>query len=156
MRVYVLVDGYDGSAASAFTVSATISPATADTCTAPIDISGGGTLVGTMGFGVGPTGPRGSCQPMTDWGDPEALAVFAGSADGTQTFSAASGGFNPTLYVRNASCGSAAAEDSCVTGTAGGGGGTALLDATTPSGTRGYLFVDNGASRARYMVDYTP
>lgn len=156
VRVYVLVDGYDGTATGAFTVSATISPAAADTCTAPIDISGGGTLVGIMGFGVGPAGPHGSCQPTTDWGDPEAVAVFAGSADGTQTFSAASGAFNPALYVRNAMCGNGASENSCVTGTAGGGGGTALLDATTPSGTRGYLFIDNGVSRARYMVDYTP
>lgn len=156
LRVYVLVDAYDASSTGAFSVSATISPAAADSCAAPIDITEGGTLVGVMGFGMWPGGQQGSCQPASDASDPEAVAAFRGSADGSETFDAASPSFNPTLYVREAMCASASRERACVLGTAAGTGGTATLTANISSSVDGYLFVDNGVGRTRYTVDYTP
>lgn len=158
VRIYVLVDTYSTmTTTGAFTVTATITPAAADACSTPISITGGGTLVGEMSAGTVAIGARGSCQPAMDWADQEALARYAGSADGTEEFVANSRSFNPALYVREGSCGRMDAEEACVTGTpTGGGGGTATLNATTPSGTTGFLYIDNGAPRARYTVDYTP
>ncbi len=156
LRVYVLVDAYNARVTGDFTVTATVTAATADSCTAPINITGGGTLVGEIGFPMGPGGLHGSCQPMTDWIDPEGVASYTGSADGTEGFYARAATFNPTLYVREAMCSSDASERVCVLGTVAGSGGTATLNAMTASTTTGYLFIDNGASRGRYSVDYTP
>jgi hypothetical protein len=158
LRVYVLVDTYESSTMmGSFTVTATVTAATPDSCTGPINISQGGTLVGEIGFAPG-VGQSGSCQPMADLTDPEAVAAFSGSTDGTEVFAATSTTFNPTLYVREATCGSAGAEDACVLGTAGTAGGTATLNANVPTGTNGFLFIDNAnaGGRSRYVVDYTP
>ena len=157
LRIYVLVDTYSSmTTTGAFTVTATITAAAADACGTPISITGGGTLIGEMSAGAIGIGPRGSCQPASDWADPEAVARFAGAADGTELFFASSRSFNPALYVREVSCTRMDAEDGCVTGMPSGTGGTATLNATTPSGTVGFLYIDNGAARARYTVDYTP
>ncbi len=156
-RVYVLVDAYGSGTTGAYTVTATITPAAADACTAPIDISGGGTLVGQLGtVGAALPSPSGSCQTIPFITDIEAVASFTGSADGMQTFTAYSRSFNPEMYVREAMCGTGA-EDACVVGMAlGGGVNRAILGATVPTGTRGFLFVDNGGSSGRYSVDYAP
>ena len=84
------------------------------------------------------------------------VVVDTGSADGTEGFFARASTFNPTLYVRESMCSSDASERVCVLGAVAGSGGTATLNAMTASTTTGYLFIDNGASRGRYSVDYTP
>ena len=156
-RIYVLVDAYGSGVSGSFTVTATVTPAAADSCMAPIDISGGGTLVGQLGsFGAAIPNPSGSCQTSPFITEIEAVASFTGSSDGTQTFTALSRSFIPEVYVREGMCGTGT-EDACIVGAALGGGlNRAILGSTVASGTRAFLFVDNGTSSGRYTVDYNP
>jgi len=156
-RIYVLVDAYGSGTTGSYTVTATVTPAAADSCMAPIDISGGGTLVGQLGTPVAAIpSPSGSCQTIPFITDMEAVASFVGSSDGTQTFTALSRSFIPEVYVREGMCGTGA-ENACVVGSALGGGlNRAILGSTVASGTRAFLFVDNGTSSGRYTVDYNP
>ncbi len=154
-RVYVLVDGFRSSTAGAYVVNVTLERAAADRCPtvsgAPIDISGGGTLVGFSSEFFGSY--SGTCTGGGPFNDPEAVLQFHGPPSGRVSFGAYSTDFTPDLYLR-VGC-SSGTEIACAPGAAlGGGVNGALLASGVMPGETHTLFVDGG--RGVYAVYYTP
>jgi len=158
-RLYILVDGYDSSTNGAFQLNVRAELATGDSCGAPIDISGGGSLIGFLTPSVLPLiGPRGSCQPSGSGADLQAVASFHGPGDGNARFDVYSDDFDPDVYVRAAPCASGT-EIACVAGAGGGAAGflyRTRLDTTTTSGSTYYLFADGAAGGDSYWVSFEP
>jgi len=154
LRVFILVDGYDSSATGGFQVNVQVDDARPDSCGGPIDISGGGTLLGVIQ--TFPGGQTGSCQGPGESFEAEALASFRGSPGRTAEFDAFARTFVPDIYVRRR-CDSWDSELDCQKGTpAGGGLNRARLTVDVRTGTRYYLFVDGGSTNEGYSVDYQP
>lgn len=155
-RVYILVDGYDGSATGGFVLNIDRNAVAPDTCPTgggafPLEITGGGTVVG---FITGVSGSqRGSCQPSFDF-DPEAIFRVRGPTSGQMDFEVYSLDFTPDVYLREAPCGSGT-ELGCDLGAGVGGGiARASIRESVTSGDLHYFFVDGG--RGGYAVYYTP
>jgi len=152
-RLYIMVDGFDGSTTGSFTLNVSVRPAAADSCgSGNIDINGGGTLLGWIASGV--SSERGSCQGLFSGG--EAIATFLGPPDGTASFTAFSADFSPELYVRAEPC-HTGAEVGCTRGSLSGSVWRAQLDTSVRATGSYFLFVD-GASFAgsAYSVYYEP
>lgn len=117
----------------------------------PLDITGGGTIVGYSSDFIG--GERGSCQGVADL-DAEAVFFVRGPSSGTMDYRVYSADFVPDIYLRRAPCGSGS-ENGCDTGSALGGGiSYAELRRSVSSGESYYFFVDGG--RGSYLALYVP
>jgi len=158
LRVFILVDGYNSSATEGYQVKVQVDDARADSCSGPIDISGGGTLVGaiqTTGLPF-PGGESGSCQGPGESFEAEALATFRGSPGRTAEFDAFARNFVPDIYVRRR-CDRSDSEVGCQKGApAGSGLNRAQLNVDVMSDARYYLYVDGASSSGGYSVDYQP
>ena len=156
-RLYILVDSYNSSVTGDWTLSVNVSPARADTCATPLDITGGGSMIGFIGLGTPVVSQRGSCQSVVDTSS-EAIAAFSGSPGGMFRFIALSQSFDPDLYVRSAPCGTGTELD-CVAGDGGGMFGwryvTEYQDVVTP-GSSYYVFLDGASSSGSYWLSYEP
>jgi len=157
-RLYILVDGYNSAATGPYTLNVTVSPARADTCGTPIDISGGGSLVGFVSAAAIVGSQTGTCQPAGRRMSPEVVATFTGPADRGARFTAMSDDFDSDLYVRSAPC-ATGTEMACRAGTGSSMGGytywTRLDVGVTPS-TRYWLFVDGATAGGAYFVSFEP
>lgn len=160
LRVYVFVDGYNASATGAFTLGVTIQPARADSCTAPMEITGGGTVLGIGPFVPG-SGTYGSCQGFSDRSDGEGVLRMRPPADRDhQQIDVYSTTFVPEIYLRNGCTGT---QLDCDIGSAIGGGINAaqVSTGTVSETSTQYLFVDGmGPSPTGtphgYVVVYDP
>ncbi|MDH5493125.1 MAG: hypothetical protein OEY14_14315, partial [Myxococcales bacterium] len=151
-RFYLLVDGYDGTATGAFTVNVSAVAAAEDACAAPIDISGGGRLIGRFDASAAAGTERGGCAPAGSGPQREAVATF--TPDGSRVdFQARSADFSPIVYVRE-TCADPASELACAT-VGWGGGMTANLNARPPAAPH-WVFVDGAAPGAAYTLLYSP
>ena len=157
IRLYILLDSYNGSVTGDWTLNVNVSPARADTCATPLDITGGGSMIGFIGAASAVGGQRGSCQSIAD-ASAEAIAAFAGSPGGMFRFIALSNSFDPDLYVRSAPCGSGTELD-CVAGTGSSMFGwryvTQYEDSVT-AGDRYYVFLDGASASGSYWLSYEP
>ncbi len=156
-RLYILLDSYDDSVRGSYTLNVSVRPARADTCATPIDITGGGSFVGMIGFATGIGGERGSCQGPADT-SPEAVATFLGPPDGNFRFLGLSDDFDPDLYARSGPC-HTGTELGCVAGDGSGGSGYAgytLYEDDCTAGSRYYLFVDGAGAGDGYFVSFEP
>jgi len=164
VRVYVLVDEYSMGDADPVTVTVTLSTPTPNACPTatiarPLDISGGGTVLGNLGPASGGTpGLRGSCQPAMSF-SPEAVFRIEEPDRVLQALEATASSFVPDLWVRYTGC-SAGTEIACVRGTStsGAGGEATLADTTgTMSSNLFYVFVDNfPVTGGEYRLRYDP
>ncbi|GAB4215096.1 MAG: hypothetical protein OHK0013_40350 [Sandaracinaceae bacterium] len=166
VRVYVLVDEYDVGDADPVTLTVTVtSPPAINACPGssgprPLDLSGGGTVIGTLsGLGGAVGGQRGSCQSPTSTA-PEAVFRIEEPDRTLDELIASTSSFVPDLYVRGGLC-SSGTEIRCVNGTSSGGsGGTATLTSLvhpSSTGTVFYAFVDNAPlSSVEYTLDLDP
>ncbi len=152
----LLVDGYDGTETGGYQVNVQRTMAAGDSCPSgfggtPLDISGGGTLVGYQSAYTGAT--RGSCQYTWDTSG-EAVMFVRGPSNGNVRFDVYSADFTPDVYLRHSPCGSGTELD-CQNATAVGGGfdGATLRESVT-AGDPYYLFIDGG--RGGYAVYYEP
>jgi len=155
-RIYVLVDGFQSTTTGDYVVNVTRQSATGDNCPGalggrPLDITGGGTV---LGFSNGFVGTEsGSCNASGPINDPEAVLQFRGPSAGNVNFSAFSVEFTPDIYLREGCSGGT--ELACSAGASVGGGvNGATLSSAVTSGTTYSLFVDGG--RGAYAVYYTP
>ena len=165
LRVYVLVDSYDGRSTGGFRVDVRTFGARADSCAVePLDISGGGTVLGVGPFGATTAGQYGSCQSFAERAEGEAVLRIRPPGDNElEEISAYSTTFTPDLYVRSAPC-SSGTERVCERGAALGGGlnGAQLSNVGASSGTNHFLFVDGMVGTTpsggphSYVVDYDP
>ncbi len=154
-RVYVLVDAYSSSASGDYVLNVRRAPAAPDACATaggalPLDISGGGTV---LGFMQGFTGShRGTC--MRD-GDVSPEGIFRVRAtSGRMRFTTYSTEFTPHTYLRRAPC-SGGTEIGCDLGSSiGGGVNESSLERSVSSGELYYFFADGG--RTTYAVYYRP
>jgi hypothetical protein len=157
-RLFILVDGFDGAAAStgAFTLNvATTAPPLGDLCAATtLNVTGGGSVYGNIGVGVGTQ--AGSCQPGISI-TPEAIFRFEGAR--IEQLTATSSDFVPALHVRT-SCFRGDTQVACVNGAASmpSGGSATLMNVSTGGSGGGPLsiFVDNGTSGGAYRLDVNP
>jgi hypothetical protein len=150
-RFYILVDGQDGSAGTFTLRVVTTTPPFGDSCGNPLDISGGGTVLGRIGAAA--FSLSGSCQAPAEASEPQAILCFDVPADGSvNDLTATSADFDPDLWVRSAFC-ATGAERSCVHG---GGGTTTATGITFGAETRGWAIVDGAAPGDRYRLDYDP
>jgi hypothetical protein len=166
VRVFVLVDEYDMGDADPVTVTVTLtSPPAVDACPTsgggprPLDISGGGTVLGTLGgLGAAIGGQRGSCQSPASMA-PEAVFRVEEPDHVLDRVVASSSRFVPDLYVRGGAC-SSGTEVRCVNGSPSGGGGTATLTSLmhpSSTGTVFYAFVDNAPlTSSEYTLELDP
>ena len=150
-RLYIMVDGFDATAGGGFQLNVQRTPARPDTCpsvvgTAPLDISGGGTLLGVQTNALGQN--RGSCQPVSNTSG-EAIFRLTGPSNGSARFDVYSTDFVPQIYLRTA-CAIGATEIACQAGAA----GSASITQTVTPGTTYYFFVDGGLGS--YAVYYSP
>ncbi len=155
-RLYILVDGYDGTATGNYALNIRVTPAANDACPSAgslaLDITGGGTVAGISTEFTG--AQRGTCQTAGEIVAPEAVFFFRGPSSGSVDFRAYSTDFTPDLYVRESPC-TSGGELECVAGSALGGGlNTATLDRSVRPGNNHFLFVDGG--RGAYALYYTP
>ncbi|MBX3276173.1 MAG: putative metal-binding motif-containing protein [Sandaracinaceae bacterium] len=155
LRVYVLVDGYRATTSGDYVVNVERRAAAGDSCSSfvtPMDISGGGTVVG---FNDSFTGSQsGTCQissgPLSP---PEAIFRVGLRAGSAPRFDAYVTDFVPDLYLRASTCGGT--EVACARGAAlGSGVNFARLDPTVSTSGTHFLFVDGG--RGGYSVYYRP
>lgn len=151
-RLFIMVDGYSSAEVGAFTLNVRRTPARADECLAgtarPLDISGGGTVVGFQTEGLGTA--RGSCQVSWDTSGEATLALTAST--GVVDMTVYSVDFSPDVYLRR---GCAGAELGCDTGAdLGGGLSTADLRESVTIGEDYFFFVDGGSGS--YVVFYEP
>ncbi len=153
-RLYILVDGYRNGVVGPYTLNVHVQPATADTCTMPIDISGGGALVGVIGTVMG--GETGSCQGGRARSASEGVATLRGPISGSVTLNAFASSFDPDLYLRSAPCGSGTELACQHGGPIGGGANEASLMTSTTLGNRYYVFVDGAALNDEYLLSYNP
>ncbi len=165
VRVYVLVDGYGPGVTGAFTLTVTVSAPTRDLCptggtgsTTPMDLSGGGTVLGALSGLGGVLGTqRGTCEDPTST-NAEAIFRLTESDRNIESVTVRSTSFVPHLYTRARPCGSGP-ELGCSLGTASGGGGSAMVSGSmSGSETLFYVFVDNAppAGAADYRLDINP
>jgi len=155
LRVYILVDGFNAMTTGAYQVHVRVQTARADSCGGPIDISGGGTLVESIGA-TSSRAQSGSCQDVGSLGDAEGVATFTGSMSGTASFDAYSRNFVPDVYVRSA-CANPDSEIGCQAGGAiGGGFNRAQLMVDVTEGSLYSLFVDGATTGGGYSVTYQP
>lgn len=159
LRLYVLVDATNSDTdVGAFTLNIDVTPVGGDTCGGdPLDISGGGTVVGVMPFlSFGGGDQRGSCQSDGERSEREDVLQFR--SEGSQAhFSAISLDFAPDLYVRE-TCDDSDTELACRRGM------TSRTNEISPSleaGSTNYLIVDGWGmtsigSTAGYRVVYDP
>ena len=150
VRVYVLVEEYRDPDADPVTVTVTLTPTSPNSCPSgssarPLDISGGGTVLGNLQLGGIAGSQRGSCQSGTSGNE----AMFRiEEADRTLTeLELTSPSVVPDLYVRYGGCAlsGTTSEISCVRGgSTGGSGGSATQDDVSGSGsaTLFYVFAD--------------
>jgi hypothetical protein len=161
VRLFILVDGFEPSSTEAFTLNVRVTAAAPDTCRGgPIDISGGGSVVGFVsGPAIAPMTELGSCQAVGDRPLLEAIATFTGPPSGEITTTTYSDAFDPDVYVREDPCGTGT-EVECVAGDGFGVSGyryaTGLSTAVT-SGDPYFLFVDGApGTGGSYFLSYEP
>ena len=166
VRMYVLVDEYSMGDADPVTLTVTLNAPSPNVCPTggsarPLDISGGGSVFGTLPIAGGAIGgQRGSCQPTTS-AAPEAMFRIEEGDRTLDSLEASAPGFVPDLYVRYGGCSTGTSTElSCVRGgSSGGSGGTAHQDAVTgmSSSTLFYVFVDNfPVTGGEYELHYDP
>jgi len=156
-RLYIVVDGFDSGEVGDFTLNVSVETAHADSCRMPLDVTGGGSLVGFMPIASAIGGPRGSCQSPGDR-SAEAIATFEGPSDGNARFTTYTNDFDPDLYVRSAPCASGT-EQGCEAGDGSGSAGytySTRLDVSVAPSTRYYLFVDGGSATDHYFCSFEP
>jgi hypothetical protein len=160
-RLFILVDGFEPASIEDFTLNVRVTDAAPDTCRmGPIDIDGGGSLVGFVTTpAIVPVTEFGSCQAMGDRSLTEAIATFTGSESGEMQSTTYSDAFDPDVYLRESPCGTGM-ELTCV---AGDGIGTAgyrfatSLSTTVTTGDPYFIFVDGvGAGGGSYFLSYEP
>jgi len=165
-RVYVLVDEFSGSDPDTATLTVSVSGASPDVCPTttgprPLDVSGGGVVLGRIAPAVGPipSGMRGSCQSPTSM-TPEAMFRIDEPDRNLNRLEAVTTGFVPDLYVKPGGCAAPAAmEIRCVNGSGSGGGGTAVIEDATSGNTSTvfYAFLDNApAAGGEYRFTFDP
>lgn len=151
IRLYILVQGNGAAERGDYVVNVAVEPAHPDTCNFggdPLDITGGGTV---LGFQTGFAGSdRGSCMPRGDF-DEESVFTFE-SSSAAPTLTVYSSDFVPDLFMR-AGCASDS-EVACDVGTGiGGGVNAASISPTIGPSTRQFVYVDG---RGSYVLIYTP
>ncbi|MCA9522690.1 MAG: hypothetical protein KC609_17055 [Myxococcales bacterium] len=154
LELYILVDSHAPDESGSFTLNVQLNNPGADGCptisAAPLDISAGGTVVGSLV--AGGQLQNGSCQPVKNaW--PEAVFRLTSPADGTMSFEVLSNQFTPAIYLRQSSC-SAGTELGCSLGASDGQIWSSTLELTSSGSTTHYLFVDGGTGS--YVLTYRP
>lgn len=150
-QFYILVAALDSSESGSFQLNIHRTTAHPDACIniggqSPLDITGGGTVVGVQQATIGTN--RGTCMPGTD-SSGEAIFRWTAASNGTASFVATSFDFNPYLYVREASCG-AGTELGCVVGVS----NSSTANVNTTASTTYYTFVDGGSGT--FSLHYQP
>ncbi|MDW8363661.1 MAG: putative metal-binding motif-containing protein [Myxococcales bacterium] len=138
-RLYILVESRSGSETGDYVLNVEVRPAAADSCGAPLDITGGGSVVGWMTGTSART--RGGCQGLSEVAETESVLTFLGPPDAKASIEVLAAAFTPDVYVRSACPGT---EDlACDIGESiGGGVDGAGFDVDVAPGERAYLFVD--------------
>ncbi len=158
-RLYILVDGRTSSETGTFQLNVRASMAAADACLSPIDISGGGALIGFIAPSTASVGYRGSCQSDAAATESEAIATIYGPPDGDIDIDAFSNFFDPDLYLHRNRCATGPEVD-CVAGDGFGAAGfryhTRMGPTSTTPGGDYYLFVDGVDMAGAYLVSYEP
>ncbi|MEM9073123.1 MAG: hypothetical protein AAGE52_31755 [Myxococcota bacterium] len=143
-RLFILVDSFSSTATDDYRLNVSIETARSDDCSRPLDISGGGSVIGFPPSLAGIGGQRGSCQSADAFIAGE--GVFAFTNSGESNFRAWATGFRPALYAR-VRCNSADSELACQAG-------------TTPEITvddDGFVFVDGMMGMGnRYTLEFDP
>ncbi|HHH26825.1 MAG TPA: hypothetical protein ENK57_00530 [Polyangiaceae bacterium] len=154
-RVFVLVDAFRDSVTGDYLLNVSRRPAASDSCPAPIagepmDISGGGTVLGynSRFFGA----QRGNCAPATTPNPPEAVFSLTSSGGGMR-FDVYSVDFSPIIYSRR-TCDAFGSELGCSLPASAGGVSRATLEVPLAPGNLTYFFVDGG--RGSYAAYYRP
>lgn len=162
LRVYVFVDGYNASASGAFTLNVAIGRARTDSCSEPMDITGGGTVLGIGPFAGSAIGPYGSCQSFGERGEGEGIFRMRPPGDRAhRQIDAYSTTFVPEIYIRTGCAGGT--ELDCDVGSTSGGVSSARVstDSVSSDSTQ-YLFVDGmvgvtpSSGPHAYLVVYDP
>lgn len=153
-RLFILVSGWRSTTVDDFELHVEVHGAAPDTCSEPIDITGGGSVWGFVTAGAGGFGPTGTCQEPAETGEREGVATFRADATDMVALTAASRAFVPDLYVRQAPC-SSGVELACEKAR-GVGGGESLADfpISVVDGTRYFVFVDGVGATTLGTVDY--
>ena len=138
-----------------YVVNVELRPAAPDACAsivgaAPLDITGGGTVVGIIDGLFGAV--AGSCQPVGSTG-PEAVFQIDPSGTTIMNLQALSSDFVPDLHVRTNSCG-LGLEIGCNLGSSSGAVAGASLSLIPSIGAQHYVFVE-GATGS-YVLNYAP
>lgn len=161
LRVYILVKAYAGDAGGAFRVNVQAAPARSDACTEPLDLSGGGLVVGAINPAI-LGGQRGSCDADIVDTDSEAIFRITGPGDNQLwSIEARSSSFTPVLYTRGSgasTCTMSGSETSCDVGDAAGLARVTNVPATNGRST--FFFLDGAPSvstgAAPYTLSYDP
>lgn len=161
VRVYVLVEEYSGPDPDPVTVTVTVTPPTINTCpvgsSRPLDISGGGTVLGNLQSSGIAGSVRGTCQGAVSGS--EAIFRIEEPDRVMHELVASAPGFVPDLYARYGGCASSP-EVACTTGSgSGGSGGSATLtDVTgTASSQLFYVVMDSfPIGGGEYTFTYDP
>jgi len=154
-RFFILVDGYRASTAGEYVVNVQVTSAGDDRCGGigadpPLDISGGGSVLGFIGSFSG--SQTGSCASSSPFNQPEAIFRIEGPSSGMLDLDVYSTEFTPDIWV-DRGCGGS--EVACDAGSAlGGGVNGAFLEPAVSNGVGYYLVVDGG--RGAYAVYYDP
>ena len=153
-RLYILVSGYQATDVGDVVLTIRRSSAAADSCAGPLDITGGGSVLGFAGGAASPTGREsGSCQTFAERFDPEGIFSLEPQRQRLR-LRAYSDAFGPELYVR-LECGNG--ELFCVDNDT--GSGRTDIDADIPLEFLPRdvnVFVDGAGNGDAYTLDYTP
>tara|TARA_B100001750_G_scaffold165282_1_gene133861 strand:+ start:31 stop:1431 length:1401 start_codon:yes stop_codon:yes gene_type:complete len=152
-RVFFLVSGYDDGAGGPVTLTVRRRNAISDTCDGPLDITGGGSVIGFAGGIENPTGQNdGSCQTFSERFDPEGAFVLEPARQRLR-LRAYTDAFSPVVYVR-LQC-----EDADDLICDRDGRGITSIDQDIPLGFLPMdvnVFVDGAGNGDAYTLDYRP
>lgn len=161
VRVYILVQSYAAAPTANYTVRVNVtSPARADTCgvegRTPLDITGGGLVIGIANGVTGSVTERGSCDMSTTSGREALFRTDAPSDGQIWSIEGRSSTFRPLVFTRGvggASCSDEDDETSCDVGDA----GLARVENVPASGGATFIYLDGGGVTGNtYTLAFDP
>ena len=153
--LFILVDAFSAVSSGMLRLNVEVSAAAGDGCATPMDISGGGTVLGFLGALSGAAGAlTGTCQGFDDVAAAEIVFRYR-PVRPEALFVARSADFLPDLYVRR-TCLLRSSEVGCSEGRRRGGQGEAELMVRHEVETAHFAIVDGARSAGTYVLEYQP